>query len=254
MLFATSANYIFAESSHSARIALVQSEFAWGDVDKNLARFEEKVLSIEGCDMIILPELFTSGCDMQKRDKAIKIAAKQAVAARYEEIVEVMQRWAKQSGAVIIGSTIYEDKGLFFNRLLALYPSGKYEIYDKHNCFKMGSFSPGEKHLVIELNGVRFATYICYDLRFTEWSRCDNRYDCAIYIANWPTSRAEDWNSLLRERARENETDVVAVNCVGIDPSGVKFMGETQHIAPDGSLVTKCESGAEQIITTIIKR
>ncbi len=229
-------------------IALIQSDFEWGDVEANIAKFEQKVLSVTGCDMVIMPELFTSGCDMQKRDKALKIAAKRDVAAHYNEIIDRMRSWAKQIDAVVVGSTIYEEEELFYNRLLAVYPSGEYSYYDKHNCFKMGSFSPGADHLVIDVGGYRYATYICYDLRFTEWSRNNGRYDTAIYIANWPTSRADDWNGLLRERAIENSAYVIGVNCTGVEPSGVTFMGDSSLIAPDGSLVAKCNSNEEQVL------
>ncbi len=249
--FAMSLTMSTVATAQELRVALLQSQFVWGDVDANIASFEEKILSTKRCDMVIMPELFASGCDMQKRDRAIKEAVKRDVASRYSSIVEVMQRWAKQSGAVVVGSTIYEAEGLFYNRLLAVYPSGEYRHYDKHNCFKMGSFSPGTEHLVIDVNGVRFATYICYDLRFAEWSRNDNRYDCAIYIANWPTSRAEDWNALLRQRASENNAHVIGVNCVGVDPSGVHFMGASSLIAPDGSLVEACGSREEEQILVV---
>ncbi len=245
IFFATIATRAWAEGG---RIALIQSTFVWGDVQANIDLFETKITSIEGCDMVILPELFSSGCDMQKRDKEIKERAKREVASKYADIVATMQRWARQIDAVVVGSTIYEEGGLFYNRLIAAYPSGEYLHYDKHNCFKMGSFSPGEDHLVIEVGGVRFATYICYDLRFPEWSRNDGRYDCAIYIANWPSSRADDWSMLLRERAVENRAYVIGVNCVGEDLGGVLFMGDSSFIAPDGSTVAACRSDEEQIL------
>ncbi|MFR9524101.1 MAG: nitrilase-related carbon-nitrogen hydrolase [Rikenellaceae bacterium] len=235
-------------AAQTNRIALIQSEFVWGDTQANIAAFQEKILSIDRCDIIILPELFASGCDMQKRDKQVKEAAKIAVAAQYESITSKIQWWAKETGAVIVGSTIYQEADLFYNRLLVAYPSGELLHYDKHNCFKMGSFTPGSDHLVFEVNGHRFATYICYDLRFEEWSRNNGRYDSAIYIANWPTSRAEDWSALLHQRAIENQAHVIGVNCVGKDNAGVEYMGESSFFAPDGSLITKGANGKEDII------
>ncbi len=230
------------------RIAIVQMGFEWGDTERNIEAVEHKIESIEGCDMILLPELFISGCDMRKRDKAEKEAEKIAIAKEYPETVKTMQQWAKQSGAVIVGSTIYQQGDMFYNRLIAAYPSGETNYYDKHNCFKMGSFSPGEEHLVIEVNSHRFATYICYDLRFSDWSQNQGRYDSAIYIANWPESRGEDWSKLLRERAIENKAHVIGVNCVGEDLGGTNFMGDSSLYNTKGELVAKCESNKEQIL------
>lgn len=235
----------------SIRVALVQSGFEWGDTEANILAFGAKVDSIgssERCDLIILPELFTSGCDMQRRDRALKVAQKERVAAIYLDIIETMRGWALSSGAVIVGSTIYSEGGLFYNRLLAVYPDGHYLHYDKHNCFKMSSFSPGEEHLVIDVKGHRLATYICYDLQFSEWSRNDGRYDSAIYIANWPTSRADSWDSLLRERAVENGAYVIGVNCVGVDLGGVSYMGNSSLYSPQGECIARCKSGGEEVL------
>ncbi len=235
-------------SKSSRRIALIQMSFEWGDTGKNIASVERKIASIEGCDMVILPELFISGCDMQRRAKEEKVAIKVRIAAEYPALVERMKRWAAQSGAVVVGSTIFQQGELFYNRLIAAFPNGGVELYDKHNCFKMGSFSAGDEHLVIDVNGHRFATYICYDLRFSEWSHNDGRYDTAIYIANWPESRAKDWRGLLSERAAENRAHVIGVNCVGQDPTGVNFIGESSLYNPLGELVAKCRDGAEEIL------
>ncbi len=241
---------IFAQNavSQTSRVALVQSNIYWGDMAKNISAFEAKIESVDGCDMIILPELFTSGCDMRKRDKELKEAEKQMVADQYLFVIEKMQQWAEGSGAVIVGSTIFQQDGKFYNRLLAVYPSGEYTYYDKHNCFKMGAFAAGEDHVVIEVNERRYATYICYDLQFSEWSRNNGHYDCAIYIANWPESREQEWNTLLRQRAEENSAYVIGVNCVGVDLGGINYMGDSSFYSAGGELIDKCETGQEQIL------
>ena len=230
------------------RVALVQSAFEWGNVEANLRNFDQKVCSIKGCHLIVLPELFISGCDMRKKSKEKSIRTKDAIAAHYDNTIEQMRQWAKATDAVIVGSTIYKEGNCYFNRLLAVRPSGDYDVYDKRNCFKRGSFTPGEDHLVIKLNERRFATYICYDLRFPEWSKNNGRYDTAIYIANWTQTTAADWNCLLRERAKENKAHVIAVNCVGNDKAGKTFMGDSQVIAPDGKILAKAQEMKEEII------
>lgn len=204
-----------AEARDSVKVALVQAHLVWGNVKANLWAFDKRVPLCEGCDVIVFPELFTSGCEMKKRDKEEAMRSKDEVASYYPTVIKRMKKWARRSGALVIGSTIYKENGKYYNRLLAVYPDGRYEYYDKHNCFKKGSFSPGDRHLTLEWKGVRFSTYICYDLRFPEWSRNQGEYDVALYIANWPESRRDDWNRLLRERAIENKAYVVAVNCAG---------------------------------------
>ena len=236
------------KAQDSVKVALVQAHLAWGDMDDNLQAFEKRVRLCKGCDMIVFPELFTSGCEMKKRDKEEVKRSKNEVASRYPEVIKKMKKWAKRSGALVVGSTIYKEEGKYYNRLLAVYPDGKYEYYDKHNCFKKGSFSPGDRHLALEWKGIRFSTYICYDLRFPEWSRNHGEYDVAIYIANWPESRRDDWNRLLRERAIENEAYVIAVNCAGADLTGLMYRGESFVIAPDGEVRAKCRDYRDDIV------
>lgn len=232
----------------SVRVALVQAHLAWGDVDANLRAFDKRVSLCGKCDVIVFPELFTSGCEMKKRDKEEAICSKDEVASCYPLVIKRMRKWAKRSGALVVGSTIYKEEGKYYNRLLAVYPDGKYEYYDKHNCFKKGSFSPGDRHLTLEWRGIRFSTYICYDLRFPEWSRNHGEYDVAVYIANWPESRRDDWNRLLRERAIENEAYVIAVNCAGSDLTGLMYRGESCVIAPDGEVRAKCRDYRDDVV------
>lgn len=236
-----------AQNKEDCRVALVQPHLVWGNVEANLDAFQKRVDNCKGCDLIVFPELFVSGCEMKKKDKEVAMKTKDEIAAYYPAVIDRMKQWAAHSKALIIGSTIYKEEGKYYNRLLAVFPDGHYACYDKHNCFKKGSFSPGDKQLVVDWKGHRFATYICYDLRFPEWSRNDDRYDTAIYIANWPESRRDDWNRLLRERAIENRANVIAVNCAGTDLAGIVYAGDSYLLSPEGEVVGGCEVYKEDV-------
>lgn len=238
------------DTAVSCRVALVQPHLTWDNVKANLSAFDKRFRECRNCDLIVFPELFTSGCEMKKKDKEQATRSKDKIASYYPAVLKRMQKWAKQSGALIIGSTIYKEKDKYYNRLLAVFPDGQYQYYDKHNCFKKGSFSPGNKQLIFTWHGHRFATYICYDLRFPEWSKNNRQYDTAIYIANWPASRSEDWNKLLHQRATENQVHVIAVNCAGTDPAGIAYAGESCLIAPNGETVAACKDYQEDIVIT----
>lgn len=239
---------IYAGDKLTCRVALVQPCLAWGDVEANLLAFDKRVAQCKGADMIIFPELFTSGCEMKKKDKDTAVKSKNEIADYYPQIVEKMKAWAAKAHALVIGSTVYREDNKYYNRLIAAFPDGTCRYYDKHNCFKKGSFSPGDKQLVLQWKGHCFATYICYDLRFPEWSRNNNRYDTVIYIANWPESRREDWNNLLRERAIENKANVIAVNCAGTDLAGLTYAGDSSLLSPEGEVKGKCKPYEDDIL------
>ena len=234
------------------KIALVQSPLAWGELQENLQNFDKKMAKSEDCDVILLPEMFTSGCMMIKKSAEVAFAAKESVANAYPVVEEKMLAWAKRQHALVMGSTVYRENGKYYNRLIAAFPEGNCRYYDKRHCFRMGGenehFTPGDRQLTFEFRGVKIAAFICYDLRFPEWSWNHGEYDVAIYIANWPESRRDDWNRLLRERAIENEAYVIAVNCAGPDLTGLMYRGESCVIAPDGEVRVKCRDYRDDIV------
>ena len=63
----------------------------------------------------------------------------------------------------------------------------------------------------------------------------------ALYVANWPASRCEAWNSLLKARAIENMCYVVAVNRVGVDGNQLFYQGDSKVVNPLGELVVDCK-------------
>lgn len=235
------------------KIALIQSELVWGDVTANLRRFGEKIAVCRGCDLVLLPEMFTSGCMMVKKAREEAMAEKRGVAMRFDEIRETMRAWALQSDAVVCGSTVYEAEGRYYNRLIVARPGEECLYYDKRHCFRMGGenehFSAGSRRLTFEFRGVRISTFICYDLRFPVWSRNTEGYDLAVYVANWPESRREVWKTLLRARAMENQAFVAGVNCVGTDNNGIRYAGDSMVVDAKGSVLKMGQEHREEILT-----
>ena len=222
------------------KITLIQSDLHWEDTEANLAMFEEKVWQIGSTtDVIVLPEMFTTGFTMN--------------ANRLGEMMNMrtfkwMKQMADQTGALILGSYIVKVHDRHFNRLLWMEPGGVFKTYDKRHLFRMSNehktYSAGESLLISTWKGWRICPMICYDLRFPVWSR--NKWDAAakrlsydlmIYVANWPTTRIEAWNTLLRARAIENLSYVAAVNRIGMDGNGVEHNGNSAIISPKGDII-----------------
>lgn len=234
------------------KIALIQSTLVWGDVEENMRNFDQKLAKGIGSDIILLPEMFTAGCMMVKKSREVALAEKNAVAAAYEQVREKMSVWAVRQDALVMGSTVYEEEGHYFNRMIMAFPDGQFLYYDKRHCFRMGGenehFSAGDKQLVFDFRGMKIAAFICYDLRFPVWSRNTQRYDVAVYVANWPESRREVWNTLLRARAIENQSFVAAVNCVGTDRNGLHYAGDSVILDARGKPLAAAEEFEEEIV------
>ena len=110
-LFVLSLN---VKAQDSVRVALVQAHLIWGDVKSNLWAFDKRVPLCKGADVIVFPELFTSGCEMKKRDKEEAMRSKDEVASYYPTVIKRMKKWARRSGALVIGSTIYKENGKYY--------------------------------------------------------------------------------------------------------------------------------------------
>lgn len=231
------------------KITLVQSDLHWEDTEANLAMFEEKVWQIgNSTDVIILPEMFTTGFTMN----APRLAEHMNM-----RTFKWMKQMADQTGALMLGSYIVTVHDRYYNRLLWMEPGGNFKTYDKRHLFRMSNehktYSAGESLLISTWKGWRICPLVCYDLRFPVWSRnkwdyTSKRpsYDVMVYVANWPTARIDAWDTLLKARAIENLSYVVGVNRVGQDGTGIEYNGHSSIVSPKGETIFTSE-GMETI-------
>ena len=207
-------------------IAVIQDAMDWQDPAASRARYDAHFNTIDGSDLVVLPEMFSTGFYMEPW---------QCYEEMNGETVLWMQQWAQHLDAVITGSLIMKIEDRFVNRMIWARPDGSLDWYDKKHLFRFGgehhNFSGGDRRVVMTLNGWRVALFICYDLRFPVWSR--NRlseddsggYDLALYVANWPDARQYAWDSLVRARAIENQAFTAGCNRLGKDGAGNTFSG-----------------------------
>ena len=208
-------------------VTLVQTHIDWHDPAANRARYDELIARAGATDLVILPEMFTTGFTMHAAANAEPMDG---------PTIKWMAEHARATDAVITGSLIIEEAGKFYNRLIWMRPDGTYATYDKRHRFAMAGehehYEAGAERLIVDLHGWRVCPLICYDLRFPVWARNDDAYELLIYTANWPNKRAYDWNTLLRARAIENQCYVAAVNRVGVDANGHAYNGDSCVIDP----------------------
>lgn len=229
------------------KITTIQTHILWEDVNSNIAHFDLKVDQLsEPTDIIVLPEMFTTGFTMNP----VKLAEEHGGRG-----LQWMIRKAKEKQCVITGSISVNHNGNYFNRLYWVKPDGNYEYYDKRHLFRMGNehqhYTAGNKKLIIEYKGWKVCPLVCYDLRFPVWSRNtkDCGYDVLIYVANWPEVRSYPWKQLLIARAIENQCYVVGVNRVGEDGNQIKHSGDSCIINPRGEIISKTLAHEDRLET-----
>ena len=237
------------------RISLVQGETRWHDPAANREYYGALVAPLGGrTDLVLLPETFTSGFSNEAIDQAETMDG---------PTVEWIRGQARALDAAVAGSVQLRTSEGVFNRMLFATPDGGLVHYDKRHLFRYAGeherYAPGARRVLLDWRGWRICPLVCYDLRFPVFSR--NRfdasragaldYDLLLYVANWPSPRAQAWRTLLRARAIENLSYVAGLNRVGTDGNGHRYDGESAVIDFLGDAVSEC-ADMEVVATTTI--
>ncbi len=236
-------------------LTLIQTSLAWENADANMAAFDKLVSLVNTTDVIILPEMFTTGFTMQPSKNAEPIDGKG---------LQWMKQKAAEKNCVIAGSICVEENKNFYNRLYWTEPN-KTQHYNKHHLFRMGGeekhYKAGEEKIITNVKGWKILPLVCYDLRFPVWSRnkwqvtgnnLQVDYDVLIYVANWPEVRNYPWKQLLIARAIENQCYVVGVNRIGVDGNGFNHTGDSVVINPLGQIISHTKANEESVETVLL--
>ena len=226
-------------------IAIIQHDINWASPEKNAKHLECLLEQHPEADLFVLCEMWSTGFATDP----------EGVAEENKESLNWMIRMSHQHNAAFAGSIATKEDGRYFNRFYFVKPDGSFNYYDKRHLFTYGGedkhLTQGDSRVVVEWRGVRFLLEVCYDLRFPVWSRNhvdkdsgEAEYDAILYVANWPTSRIEVWNTLLRARAIENQCYVVGVNRIGQDQN-CQYCGASAIIDPYGRAIVECERDKE---------
>lgn len=224
------------------KILLLQTDIRWQSPDENRRRASEWIDASPEADLVVLPEMFTTGfCT------APKGVAEQADA----ETLAWMRETAARHDTAVAGSVATEEDGRYYNRFYFVRPDGTYTLYNKRHLFTFAGedkhYEAGQERVIVEWRGWRILLQVCYDLRFPVFARNGGDYDLALYVANWPTVRIHPWNTLLRARAIENVCYVAGVNRTGDDPF-VSYSGGTALVDFKGETVAEAAWNAEEAV------
>ncbi|TDE31751.1 nitrilase family protein [Flavobacterium ranwuense] len=208
------------------KVILIQALLIWENPKLNRDYFEARINEIASAvDLIVLPEMFTSGFTMSP-----------------ENVAEIMQgetiTWlkvlAKARNCAITGSLVIEENSNFYNRMVFVFPSGQIQFYDKKHLFTLAGedkvYTRGNQKIIVDYLGWKICPLICYDLRFPAFSRNSEDYDLLIYVASWPKTRTNAWDALLKARAIENMSYAIGVNRIGTDANGYEYIGHSQAV------------------------
>ena len=227
----------------------IQADLVWENPAKNRAFFEEKINNLTNVDLVILPEMFTTGFTMHPA----------TIAENMDGVsISWMQKMAQKHNFAICGSLVIKDDKVYYNRLIFVHPSGEIETYDKRHSFTLAGedkmYTSGNYKLIVTYKGWKICPLICYDLRFPVWARNTENYDLLLFMANWPVTRIKAWDTLLKARAIENMSYVIGINRTGKDANDFEYSGNSLLIDCLGEELSSLENNEIGIISGTLSK
>ena len=224
------------------KVVGVQANLVWEHPKENISFFETQINNLEDdIDLIILPEMFTTGFTMKPSKNAEKIDGK---------TVSWMQQIANKKQLAICGSLIIEENNEYFNQFIFVKPDKNIITYTKRHSFTLAGedkvYTSGNKKIIIDYLGWKICPLICYDLRFPVWIRNTENYDLLLFVANWPVTRIKAWDILLKARAIENMSYTIGINRIGKDANNYEYSGNSlvvDFLGEELSSLPKNENG-----------
>jgi rfaE bifunctional protein nucleotidyltransferase chain/domain len=195
------------------------------DFEKNLKKIKEFLKKAKG-KLVLFPELALTGYkknyEVEKIEKGLK---------------EILQVCKIEKKSVLIGAPLKKNE-LWFNAVFLLKEDVIKPVAEKSLLFPDvdEGFSTGERREILNIEDVRTGLVICFELRSPEIFRLQLKkgVDVFLVFAQWPLSRKEHWEVLLRARAIENKCWVIGINACG--DSFEPLAGSSQIINPWGKI------------------
>ena len=240
-----------SKSERKFSIHILQFGITLGRMNENIRRAEQliKKLNIVKGDLILLPEMFSSGFWYDNLE---------AMAQESDKAVNWMKSKARSLSVAMAGSVPEKTDNGIVNSMLFVDENGTVlGSYNKIHLFPLTgeerAFVPGSRPVVLDWSGLRLGLMICFDLRFPELSRrlCLNGADMILVSAQWPEARIEHFFNLVSVRAMENQLFVAASNACGNDGTGLILGGKSLCADPMGN-VMDCLNANEDILSVHI--
>src|SRR3954465_11174482 len=113
------------------KITTYQGYLFWENIDKNLQNISLRLSSLRTyTDLIVLPEMFTTGFTMNAEKLAEPMNGK---------TMQWMKGIAQKFECVVTGSIIINEDGKYYNRLIWMRADGSFDCYDKRHLFAVGN-------------------------------------------------------------------------------------------------------------------
>lgn len=229
-------------------VATVQMKPKLGEVEDNLVKMSEfvtKIASQQKVDLILFPELVTSGYEL-----GVKFT--QVAQLVPGPTVNLMAQRAQQLGVYIGFGMVAKERveSILYDAAVLVGPDGEL-IGDYHKIHLKGeermAFREGYRLPVFETEIGTIGLMLGWDLAFPEVARSLvlDGADILCVLASWEKDEIDEWKTLIKARAYENACFVAGANRVGEDVTLV-FGGESMIVGPRGKIMASLPGELEE--------
>ncbi|TES93918.1 MAG: hypothetical protein E3J87_01255 [Candidatus Cloacimonadota bacterium] len=230
------------------KVGFLQFNPEFGKVDENL----EKVESIIGnvvCDLLVLPELFSTGYTFKSKAEVIKFGE----SIPDGKTLKFLKKVATEKKMSIVGGFVERDGKKVYNSSLLYLENSKYFIYRKKHLYRYEknifdtAYEPYKFFLI--QNGIKVGLLICFDWLFPEAMRqlALSGAQVICHSANLVMDVCQD---AMVTRALENRVFVITANRTGMEKRGRfenRFTGMSQIVSPEGRILLRAGEDDEVI-------
>ncbi|MGM0398461.1 MAG: nitrilase family protein [Halobacteriota archaeon] len=220
------------------RVAVVQTVPEFGQVAENRAETVDSIRAQADADLVVLPELATSGYVFESRSEAVAAAESRdgPTAKAWTSVAAETETW-------IVGGFPEVDGDALYNSAMIVSPDGVEGVYRKIHLWhdEKRWFEPGDAVPVFETPFGRLGVQICNDLWFPELTGTQARasVDIVAVPTNWvpePPERPAGWTMGIHHaigNANANRVFVACADRAGTE-RGVQFEGQSVVVDQDG--------------------
>ena len=222
------------------------------NVDRNLDAAASLLEGVDA-DLVVLPELFTSGYFFKSEEDLLAVAE----SIPEGRSTQRLKQWARETGATLVAGLAEEEGGDVFNSAVLVRPNGSTETYRKVHLFyeETRLFAPGDIGFPVFEATTRDGTHyelglmVCFDWYFPEAARslAVQGADVIAHPSNLVLPHCPDSMPI---RARENHVFTVTANRYGSEMKGdeeLTFIGMSEICDPQGEILRRADREGDEV-------
>ncbi|MBI5327752.1 MAG: acyltransferase [Deltaproteobacteria bacterium] len=230
------------------RVAFLQTSPVFGKIKENVEKAAAKLKTLDA-SLVVLPELFSTGYQFKSKKEVSLLSEEAPQGWTSQRLIRI----AKNKKIFIVAGISEKHCGRFYNSALLIGPKGFIGAYRKAHLFwnEKKFFTTGNTSFkVYDIGIAKVGMMICFDWLFPEVARilALKGADIICHPSNLVLPHCPQ---AMITRCLENKVFAITANRVGVEHrikgQKLKFIGQSEIVAPDGKILCRASDNKEKI-------